>query len=70
MQCFITKRHNGSTLYILEIIYVYKQGERKVSMRSTSENQKQVQSPRKKVGDTYEVRVEGWSKEGLMSFTN
>jgi hypothetical protein len=45
-------------------------GEKKVSLWSTSEDQKQVQSPRKKDKDTYEVRVEGRSKEGLVSFAN
>jgi hypothetical protein len=42
---------------------------KKVSLWSTSKDQKQVQSPRKKDEDTYEVRVEGRSKEGLVSFS-
>jgi hypothetical protein len=43
-------------------------GERKMSLWSTSKDQKQVHSPRKKDEDTYEVRVEGRGKEGLVSF--
>jgi hypothetical protein len=40
-----------------------------VSLQSRSEDQKQKQSPRRKVEDTYAVRVEGRSKEGFISFT-
>jgi hypothetical protein len=40
-----------------------------MSLWSTSEDQKKVQSPRKKDEYTYEVRVEGRNKEGLVSFS-
>jgi hypothetical protein len=78
----LLKRHIGSfsllqkdTLfqYHIPLERLYKQRKmvrRKVSLWSISEDQKQKQSPRKKVEDIHEVRVEGRSKGGLVSSTD
>jgi hypothetical protein len=44
-----------------------KSGEKKVSLQSRSEDQKQKQIPGRKDEDTYAVRVEGRSMEGFIS---
>jgi hypothetical protein len=65
------KRCNGSLLKdtmvefhtFWDTIQTKRWGETNMSLLSTSEDQKQVQSPRKKDKDTYEVRVVGRRKE-------
>jgi hypothetical protein len=57
VQCFIIKRHIDSKSHSLQDYIKIKEGEKKVSLWSTLEDQKKVQSPRKKYEDTYEVRV-------------
>ena len=52
-----------------EILYKPEIVVKRKCLWSTSEDQKHVQSPRKKDKDTYEVRVERRSEEGLVSFS-
>jgi hypothetical protein len=64
------KGHNASNLTLVRRLYKHERMvKKKVSLQSTSEDQKQKQSPKRKTDDTYAVRVEGKSKEGFISFT-
>jgi hypothetical protein len=70
VQWFIVKRHNGSNSYLFGILYKQKSVMEGSVSCGLHQKIKSKQSPRKKVEDTYEVRVEGRSKEGLISFAN
>jgi len=65
-----TKGHNASNLTPIGRLYKKEiTVKKKVYLHSKSRYQKKKQIPRRKTEDTYEIRVEGRSKEGFISFT-